>query len=107
MSVGDCDGISVRTRVQRLRQSKIQHLHRPVVLHLHVGRLEVAVDDALLMRRFQRLGDLLRNRQRLIQRYRPLRDPVSERRAFNQLQHQRPRPLGLLDAVDGGDVRGG
>ncbi len=30
--------------------------------------------------------------------------PVSERGAFDQLQDQRPRPLGLLDAVDLGDV---
>ncbi len=56
------------------------------------------------MRRLQRLGDLFRNRQRLIQRDRPLGDPVREGRAFDQLQDQRPRPLGLLDAVDGGDV---
>ena len=35
---------------------------------------------------------------------RPPRDPVSERRPLDQLQHQRPHPLGFLDAVDGGDV---
>ena len=63
------------------------------------------MDHPRLVRRFQRLRNLLRNRQRLIQRDRPLRDPVSEGRALDQLQHQRPRPLGLLDAVDGGDVR--
>ncbi len=45
-----------------------------------------------------------RTRQRLIQRDRTLRDPVGQRWPFNQLQHQRPRPLGFLDAVDGGDV---
>ena len=57
-----------------------------------------------LVCRLQRLGDLLRNRQRLIQRDRSLRDPVGEGRPFDQLQHQRPRPLGFLDAVDLGDV---
>ena len=33
---------------------------------------------------FQRLGDLLGNRQRLIQRDRSLRDPVGEGRAFDE-----------------------
>ena len=62
------------------------------------------MNDPSLMRRLQRLGDLLRNRQRLIQRDRPLRDAVSQGRTFNQLQHQRPLPLGFLDAENGGDV---
>ena len=63
------------------------------------------MDDSSLMRRLQCLGDLLRNRERLIDGDRPLRDPVCQRRPFDQLQDERPRPLGLLDAVDGGDVR--
>ena len=62
------------------------------------------MDDPRLVGRLQRLGDLLRNRQRLVRWDRPLRDPVGERRPLHQLQHQRPRPLGLLDTVDGGDV---
>ncbi len=56
------------------------------------------------MCRLQRLRDLLGYWQGLIQRDRPLRDPVSERGPLDQLQDERPRPLGLLDAVDGGDV---
>ena len=62
------------------------------------------MDDPGLVRGLQRFRNLLRNRQRLIQRDRPLRDPISESRAFDQLQHQRPRALGFLDAVDGRDV---
>ena len=57
------------------------------------------------MRGLQRFSDLLRNRQRFIQGDRSLRDPVSQGRTLDQLQHQRPRPLRFLDAVDGGDVR--
>ena len=34
-----------------------------------------------------------------------LRDPVSQGRSLHQFQHQRPRPLGFLDAVYLGDVR--
>jgi hypothetical protein len=35
----------------------------------------------------------------------PLRDPDRQGRSLDQLQHQRPRAVGFLDAVDGGDVR--
>ena len=56
------------------------------------------------MRGLQRLGNLLRDRQRLIQRDRPCDDPVGKRRAFNQLQDERLGVVTLLDAVDGGDA---
>ena len=62
------------------------------------------MDHAGFVRGLQRLGDLLRNRQRLIQRDRPLHDPVGEGRAFDQLQDERLRVVALLDAVDGGDA---
>ena len=35
----------------------------------------------------------------------PTQHLVGEGGAFDQLQNQRPRALGFLDAVDGGDVR--
>ena len=49
-------------RLHRLRQAEVQHLHRAVGAHLDVGGLEIAVDDPLLVRRLERLGDLLRDR---------------------------------------------
>ena len=63
------------------------------------------MDHTRFVRRLQRLRDLLGNRQRLIQRDRPLGDPVGEGRAFNELQDQRLRVVGFLDAVDGRDPR--
>jgi len=42
---------------------KSSTLTRPSSSH-HIGGLQVAVDDALLVSRFERLGDLLRNGQR-------------------------------------------
>ena len=47
------------------------------------------VDDALLVRRFERLGDLFRDRQRFIEWNWPLRDPIGERRPLDQLQDER------------------
>ena len=46
-------------RLQRLRQTEVEHLHRAVGADLDVGRLQIAMDDALLVRGFERLGDLL------------------------------------------------
>ena len=37
--------------------------------HLDVGRFEIAVNNPLLVRGFKRLGDLLREGQRLVQRH--------------------------------------
>ena len=43
--------------------------------------------------------------QRLVERQRPLRDPIGERRPLDQLQHQRRGAARLLEAVDRRDVR--
>ena len=45
-------------RCQRLRQAEVEHLHDAVRSQLDVGRLQVAVDDPLLVGGFERLGDL-------------------------------------------------
>ena len=56
------------------------------------------MDDALLVRGLQRFGDLLRDRQRVGQRERALRDPVGQRRAFDQFEDERVPDTGLLRA---------
>ena len=50
-----------------LGEAEVEHLDRAVRRDLDVRRLEVAVDDALLVRRLERLGDLPRDRQRLVE----------------------------------------
>ena len=82
VSVGDCE-TSARlptSRSKRLGQAEVEHLHGAVGPHLDVCRLEIAMDDALLVRGFERLGDLPRDRQRLGERKRALRDAIGERR---------------------------
>ena len=49
------------------------------------------MDDALLVRRFERVGDLPRDRQRLVERQRPARDAIGQRVALDQLQDERAR----------------
>ena len=70
---------------QRLRQAEVEHLHRAVRPDLDVGRLEVPVDDAEVVCRLERLGDLPGDRRGLGQRDGTQGDAVGERR--------RPRPV--------------
>jgi hypothetical protein len=57
------------------------------------------------MRGFERLRDLLRNGERLVERDRTFRFQIRQRWPLNQLHHEREGLGGLLDAVDRGDVR--
>jgi hypothetical protein len=63
------------------------------------------MDDALLVRRLERPGDLLRHRQRLVDGNRPVRDPIGGRRAFDQLHDQCMQAAGILEAMDLRNVR--
>ena len=62
------------------------------------------MDDPLLVRRLQCLGDLPGNRQRLVERDRPARDALRQIVPFDQLHHQRRDAATLFEAVDPGDV---
>ena len=57
-----------------------------------VGRLQIAMDDAFLVRRVERFGDLARDRERLGDRQRPAREPIGERRSLDELEDQRVTP---------------
>lgn len=58
------------------------------------------MNDTLLVRRLQRVGDLARDRQGLLGRDRTLFDARLQRLAFDQLNHNASRLAGLFDAVD-------
>ena len=103
----ECRGLIGLThrRVQCLGQPEVQHLHGAVLPHLDVRGLQVPVDHPGFVRGLQRLRDLFRNRQRLIQRDRAFGDPVGEGWPFDQFQDERLRVLALLDAVDSREPR--
>ena len=63
------------------------------------------MNDAGVVRRFERLADLPRYRKRFFNRKRSLGDPVGQRGSLDDLQHQRFRVARVLEAVDGADVR--
>ena len=49
--------------------------------------------DAAIVRRFEPLGDLPRDRQRLRDRCGAVGEPIGKRRAFDELERQRPAPV--------------
>ena len=77
---------------KHLRQPEVEHLHGVVRRDLDVRRFQIAVDDALLVGRFERLRDLARDRERLLNRQRTQGQTLGERRAFHELEHEPRMP---------------
>jgi hypothetical protein len=91
-------------RVQSFRQPEIEHLHDTVRAQLDVRGLEIAVHDALFVRGFERLGDLARDGDGFVNRYRTAAQPLRQVFAVDQLHHERRDRPRLFQAVDVGDV---
>ncbi len=78
-----------RVRVATLRlpglgEPEVEHLDHALVGELDVGGFEVAVDDARFVRGLQRLGDLQRDREGLVDGNRTTADARGEVLAFHQ-----------------------
>ena len=58
------------------------------------------MNDPLLVRRLERLGNLLRDRQRLVERDRSARDALREILALDQFHDEGAHPGGFFKAVD-------
>ena len=90
---------------QRLREPEIQHLHSPVRAQFDVRGLEIAMDDALLVRGFKSFRDLFRDRQCFVERDRPASNALRQIVALDEFHHERRDASALFQAVDGRDVR--
>jgi len=55
---------------RRLRETEVQHFDDAVARDHHVGRLQIAMDDALFVRGVERVQDLLGQLERLSERHR-------------------------------------
>ena len=108
-TVGDSDsGAAVLAgpeSFERFRQAEIQHLHRAVIAHLDVGRLQIAMDDPLFVCSFHRVGDLSGDGDGFVNRDRPLCDPLREVRSCDELHDQRANRQAVLETVNLRDVR--
>ncbi len=63
------------------------------------------MNDPLLVRGFQRFRDLLRDRERLVDRSRTACDALRKIVALDQLHHQGGEVRGLFESVNRGDVQ--
>jgi hypothetical protein len=71
--------LSYRIRpIRGFREAEVQQFHGAVGLHLDVGGLDVAVDDSLFVRALQRLRDLFRDRQCVVDGNGARREPLGE-----------------------------
>ena len=103
VGVAETSGV-VRSTDERLRQAEVQHFHCAIRSELDVRRLEIAMNNPTLVRRFERFSDLHGDRQRLVQWDAPLSESVGERGTLDQLEDQRLRAGRFLEPVDCGDI---
>ena len=92
-------------RVEQLGEPEVDDLGVAVLGDHCVGRLQVAVDDAGLVRAGERFGHLDREVQRPDRTQRPAGDDLAERLAAQQLHGDEGDALGLANLVNHGDVR--
>ena len=103
--VGDCVTLAVDMLTRHgFGEAKIQHLDGAVRPDLDVGGLQVPVDDSLRMGRVERVGDLPCHRQRLVECERAVREPIGERRPFDQLENQGVDGFRFFEAEDRSDI---
>ena len=88
-----------------LGEAEVEHLDLPVGRELHVRGLQVAVDDALGVGLLERLGDLLRDLERLLDGDGAARETLLEVLALHELERQEGLAVRVLESVDRGDVR--
>ena len=107
LSVGELHHVHPRAArdVEAFGQPEVQHFHRAVLADFDVRGLQVPMDDPLLVRGFEGVRDLRRDRERLVDGNRPADDPIGERRALDQLHHQGVYAVGVFEPVDLRDVR--
>ena len=96
-------GQGIRRAVER-RNPEVDEVERPVIVDQDVRRLDVAVDDSLVMGGRQRVGDDRRDRDSLAGRQRPFGNALVEWPAGDEV-HDQGGFLGVVDEVARADDR--
>ena len=86
-------------------EAEVEHLDAAVGGNHHVGRLEIAMRDLLLVRRGERIGQRHGELEEARQRQPARRDQRVERLPLDELHRQEADAVGFLSGVDGDDVR--
>ena len=91
--------------LHQFRQSEIEDLHPAVAGEENIRRLQIAVDDSLLVRRGHSARHLRRDLERFAHRNRALLHALAQRLAFEQLHHQERAAVVRADVVNRQNVR--
>ena len=105
--VADCVGTSptpARLAVHPLRETEVQHLDPAVVADHDVGRLEIAVGDALLVRGRHRVRQGNRDLEEPAERETLSWKQLGQRLPLHQLHRDEVNAAGLFDRVHRDDV---
>ena len=92
-------------RVDQLSQAEIDDLGMTIFRQHHVGRLEIAMDDPLVVGARQAFGHFRRDFERAAGRQMSAREHVAELLAPHQLHRDEADTVGFVDLMDDGDVR--
>ncbi len=103
-AVGRFGGLAPLFGVRQLGEAEVEDLHPAVVGDEDVLGLQVPVDDPLLVRGGEAVGDLERVVDRLALRELAAGEDRAQRLAFEELLDDVGRAVVLADVVDGGDV---
>ena len=95
-AVADDAAVSV---IRQTREAEVEDLHPILRRDLHVGRLEVAMDDPLFVRGLERFGNLVGDGERLVDRHRPAHETFRERLALDQFHDEHMPTDRFLEAV--------
>src|SRR5512143_1189152 len=87
------------------REPEIEDLCLFSMRNHNVGWLDIAMDDALGVRRFERVRNLDRQLKQSVQFQGPAVDAVLQRFALEQFHGEKMTPIGLPDLIDYADVR--
>ncbi len=109
------DGLQLRVEIRGARsrarsgfeefgEAEIEQLDLTLVGEHHVFRLEIPVDDAVLMSVSQPVGDRCADLQPLLQGQASIGENLAQGLPFDQLHHQERVTVGLADLVYHGDV---
>ena len=90
---------------ERFGESEIQNLYVSVKSDHDVGGLQITVDDAFLVRFFERLGYLTRQLTSFLHRDWPPLQAGRKVFSFHELEHEKRADLRFLEPVNRSDMR--
>ena len=87
-----------------LGEAEVEYFDAAFVGDHHVGGLEVAMDNALVVSSGERIGECAGNLENLLHRQAASADDAVERLALDQFHGEEVDVAGLFDGIDGNDV---